>query len=75
MKRKNAIEYLGKLCCELADMANESKDNKELLTGLLVGVLHALFVLNEMDDEPDSDPHDDALAMVLIAVFFKEVLL
>lgn len=73
MERKEVIEYLGKLCCELADMANESKDNKELLTGLLVGVFHSLHVLNELDDEPD--PHDDALIMVLAAMFFKEVLL
>lgn len=73
MKRKEAIEYLEKLCCELAGMANESKDNKELLAGLTVGVFHALYVLNEMDDEPDS--HDDALTMVLAAMFFKEVLL
>lgn len=73
MKRKEAIEYLEKLYCELADMANESKDNKELLAGLSVGVLHARYVLNEMDDEPD--PHDDALAMALAAMFFKEVLL
>lgn len=73
MKRKKAIEYLEKLYRELADMANESKDNKELLAGLTVGVLHALYVLNEMDDEPD--PYDDAIAMVIAAVFFKEVLL
>lgn len=73
MKRKKAIEYLEKLYCELADMANESKDNKELLAGLSVGVLHVLYILNEMDYE--LDPHDDALAMVLAAVFFKEVLL
>lgn len=73
MKRKEAIEYLGKLCCELADMANESKDNKELLAGLTVGVLHARYVLDKMDDE--LDPHDDALTMMLAAMFFKEVLL
>lgn len=73
MKRKEAIEYLEKLYCELADMTNESKDNKELLAGLTVGVLHAHYVLDKMDDEPD--PHDDALTMVLAAMFFKEVLL
>ena len=73
MKRKEAIEYLEKLCCELADMANESKDNKELLAGLLVGVFHARYVLNELDDEPD--PHDDAITMTLVAMLFKEVLL
>jgi len=72
MKRKEAIEYLNKLSIELSDMASESKDNVDIITGLAIGVTHARMVLEGTAGELDT--RDEADAMVFFAMLLKEVL-